>query len=458
MSILIKGGIVVSDHQSQSIDVRIEDSRIVELGKHLPVLDSEMLDASSCYILPGFIDGHTHLELNNGPGTDQVIDGFLSGTKAAISGGTTTVLDMATPTKGQSLKDCLTHWKQISEGLSHCDFSYHMAIIEWNASIQAEITTMIHEGISSFKMYMAYLNLMSQDHELMEALSTIHKQGGNLVVHCENEEFIRECITTLARNHQLDMSYYPKSRPVIAEAEAVNRLLSIAELIDAPIGIVHISSKRAMDYVQQARDRGLVVYAETCPHYLFLDEEVYERDNAYQYVCAPPIRSLSDKTAILQALKKGWIDTISTDQCAFSDAIKSKNIHDFRSTPGGLPGIEHRAQLIYTYAVRAGLITIEDMVALLSGNIAKQFQLYPRKGSIQVGADADLVIWDPTVERRIRASDQVMQVEYNPYEGILVYGQARYVYLRGKLVSTRGEVQQEASGKFLSRHVYPDIS
>ena len=452
MSILLKGGIVVSSQESKRLDVRIDGEVIVEIGKDLIHGDSKVIDISPYYLMPGFIDGHTHLELNNGPGTPNVIDGYASGTYAAIAGGTTTILDMATPSKGQSLMDCYEHWNDEAMNQSYCDYSYHMAIIDWNETIKREVSSMMEHGITSFKMYMAYRNLMSDDHILYEALSVIHQAGGLLVVHCENEELIRERIHELEKQGALAISYYPKSRPSVVEAEAVNRMLAIAELVQAPIGIVHVSSPRTIEHISNARENGQEVYVETCPQYLILDDSVYEDEKtAYQYVCAPPIRSLAEKSAMLRALKRGMIDTISTDQCAFSQMLKSSALDDFRKTPGGLPGIEHRAELIFTIGVRAGLITIEEMVSLLSEKIAKIFHLYPRKGSIEVGSDADLVVWDPEEERVIRAADQWMKVEYNPYEGMHTYGKAKYVFLRGKLVSRDGVPEGEASGVLLRR-------
>ncbi|MEN2291552.1 amidohydrolase family protein, partial [Enterococcus faecalis] len=379
-----------------------------------------------CYVLPGFIDAHTHLELNNGKGSLSTADNFTTGSQAAVAKGTTTVIDMATPNKGGSLKDCLATWNQLAEGKSSCDYTYHMSMIEWKPTIAAEIQEMIAAGITSFKMYMAYDNLRTTDAEIFEAMKEIKKVNGMLGVHCENGDLVDELIQSYVSQGKLTPHYHPLSRPAAVEAEAVER----------------------------ARQRGQSVYVETCPQYLLLDDHLYDAPNfeAAKYVCSPPLRKREDQQALWQGIKEGAINTISTDHCSFNfHGQKTVGEDDFSKIPNGMPGVETRPELIYTEGVAKGRITLEKMVALLSENIAKQFSMYPQKGVVQEGSDADLVVWDPRTTGVIAARTQLQNVDYTPYEGFETQGQARMVYLRGQKVAEAGQVILANQGKFVFR-------
>lgn len=458
MSILLKGGIVVSAHGRRQVDVRIDGEKIVEVSTNLKAEDSTIEDVSGCFLLPGFIDAHTHLELNNGKGSMSTADNFYTGSKAAVAKGTTAVIDMATPSKGSSLKDCLATWNQLASGNSSCDYTYHMSIIEWNPSIKKEIKEMIEDGITSFKMYMAYDNLRTTDAEIFEAMREIRKYQGMLGIHCENGDLVNEMIAKFVAEGKLSPHYHPLTRPDSVEAEAVERYLMIAKLADLPVNIVHLSTKRALEAVKRARSRKQKVYVETCPQYLVLDDHLYDGPDfeGAKYVCSPPLRSINDQHALWDGIMDGQVNTISTDHCSFNfEGQKTTGKDDFSKIPNGMPGVETRPELIYTYGVTTGKISLERMVALLSEDIAKQFSLYPQKGIIQAGSDADIVIWDPKKTGVISAATQLQNVDYTPYDGMQTKGQAKSVYLRGQKVAESGRVILEKQGKFVFREITP---
>ncbi|EOH92178.1 dihydropyrimidinase [Enterococcus haemoperoxidus ATCC BAA-382] len=454
MSILFKGGTVVSAKDRRQVDVRIDGEKIIEMGTNLKTKDSNIVDVSGCFLLPGFIDAHTHLELNNGKGSMGTADNFYTGSKAAVAKGTTTVIDMATPSKGSSLKDCLKVWDQLARGNSSCDYTYHMSIIEWNPSIKAEINEMIDAGITSFKMYMAYDNLRTTDGEIFEAMSEIRKFQGMLGIHCENGDMVNKMIAKFVAEGKRSPHYHPLTRPDSVEAEAVERYLMIADLVGLSVNIVHLSSKRSLEAVQRARARNQKVYVETCPQYLVLDDHLYDGPEfeGAKYVCSPPLRKISDQKALWDGVINGQVNTISTDHCSFNfEGQKTIGKDDFSKIPNGMPGVETRPELIYTYGVTTGKISLERMIGLLSEDIAKQFSMYPQKGIIQVGSDADIVVWDPNTTGIISATTQLQNVDYTPYDGMQTTGSAKSVYLRGQKIAEEGQVVLEKQGKFIFR-------
>ncbi|WP_430601922.1 dihydropyrimidinase [Enterococcus sp. DIV0724b] len=454
MSILFKGGTVVSAKDRRQVDVRIDGEKIIEMGTNLKTKDSNVVDVSGCFLLPGFIDAHTHLELNNGKGSMGTADNFYTGSKAAVAKGTTTVIDMATPSKGSSLKDCLKAWDHLARGNSSCDYTYHMSIIEWNPSIKAEIKEMIDAGITSFKMYMAYDNLRTTDGEIFEAMSEIRKFQGMLGIHCENGDMVNKMIAKFVAEGKRSPHYHPLTRPDSVEAEAVERYLMIADLVGLSVNIVHLSSKRSLEAVQRARARNQKVYVETCPQYLVLDDHLYDGPEfeGAKYVCSPPLRKISDQKALWDGVINGQVNTISTDHCSFNfEGQKTIGKDDFSKIPNGMPGVETRPELIYTYGVTTGKISLERMIGLLSEDIAKQFSMYPQKGIIQVGSDADIVVWDPNTTGIISATTQLQNVDYTPYDGMQTTGSAKSVYLRGQKIVEEGQVVLEKQGKFIFR-------
>lgn len=455
MTILLKGGVVVSAKERRQLDVRIEGETIVETGANLPVENSVVEDVSGCFLLPGFIDAHTHLELNNGKGSIGTADNFTTGSKAAVAKGTTTVIDMATPSKGESLKSCLNNWDHLAKGKSSCDYTYHMSIIEWNDQTPSEIQAMFDAGITSFKMYMAYDNLRTSDASIYKTMVELQRLGGMLGIHCENGDMVNELIHHYVSEKKLSPHYHPLSRPNNIEAEAVNRYLMIAKYADIPVNIVHLSTRESLEVVRSARINRQKVYIETCPQYLLLDDHLYDSPgfDGAKYVCSPPLRSIEDQQALWSGVMSGEIDTISTDHCSFNfEGQKTIGKDDFSKIPNGMPGVETRPELIYTYGVASGKISLERMVGLLSENTAKQFSLYPKKGVIQKGSDADIVVWDPFENGVIAANTQIQNVDYTPYEGFETIGSARTVYLRGKKVAKDGKVINEKQGKFVFRN------
>jgi len=332
-----------------------------------------------------------------------------------------------------------------------------MAISEWNTEVSREIGEMAAEGVTSFKVYMAYDQLRLTDREIYEILLRIGETGGILGCHCENGDLINSLTKGLRMQGKTGAGSHPLAHPPEVEEEAVNRYLTIAKLAEAPANIVHLSTARSMALAEEARSCGQEVYVETCPQYLLLDESRYGLPAALSAVCvlSPPLRSIADQEALWRAVQKGGVDTIGTDHCSFNLAgQKDKNLHDFAAIPNGIPGVEHRPALIYTYGVAAGRILPETMARLLAENPARLFGLYPRKGVLATGSDADIVIWDPAKKGFITAEKQAHNVDNTPYEGFPVTGGVRQVYLRGKLVADNDILVKAGEGQYLRRGPY----
>ncbi|WP_291633374.1 dihydropyrimidinase [Clostridium sp.] len=452
MSIIIKGGTIVTPSKSFISDIRVEGEIIAEIGENLEDDSAEIIDASRCLVFPGFIDSHTHLDLDTG--YTNTADNFKTGTAAAIRGGTTTILDFATQNKGETLCEALNNWHNLAEGVSSCDYGFHMAITDWNQDVKNELQTMCKKGITSFKAYMAYDNLRINDGEVYEILNCLKEYNAILGVHCENGDLVNTMVKEELRLGNTSPSAHPLSRPNMVEAEAVSRFIDIAYLAKAPIYIVHLSTKEALDVVLRARKRGQKVYVETCPQYLLLDDSLYLKEGfeSAKYVLSPPLRKKDDIERLWQALISKDIDIIGTDHCSFNfKGQKDHGINDFSKIPNGIPGIEHRPILMYTYGVDRGKITKEQMCSLLSENIAKMFGMYPRKGTLQVGSDADIVIWDAVTQRIISVDNQKHNVDYTPYEGFKTIGYAKDVFLRGSHIVEDGNVIKQNFGKFIKR-------
>ncbi|MBP1041986.1 dihydropyrimidinase [Vagococcus sp. BWB3-3] len=453
MAILLKGGTIVSASGRRQLDLRMEAEIIQEIGSDLAANPGDqVIDVQGQFLLPGFIDAHTHFELNNG--VTDTADNFTTSSRGAIVGGTTSIIDFATPERGGTLRDCLAEWHQMAERKTSCDYSYHMSLIEWNQQIASEVPLMIEEGISSFKMYMAYDNLRTSDGAIFEAMLAIRKEHGMLGIHCENGDMVNELIKKLVGEGHVSTHYHPLSRPDSVEAEAVERYLMMADLAGLPVNIVHLSTQRSLESVKRARDRGQKVFVETCPHYLVLDDQLYDGPGfeGGKYVCSPPLRSKADQAYLWDNVISGEIDTISTDHCSFNfKGQKELGLLDFSKIPNGLPGVETRPILMYSYGVATGRITLEKMVALLSEKIARQFGMFPQKGILQVGSQADIVVWNPQGKGVISAKTQEQAVDYTPFEGMETVGSPRQVYLRGQLVAENGKVILGNQGRFIHR-------
>ena len=452
MKYLFKNGTVVSGRGTRRADVLVEDEKILQVGRNLCDPLARVVDVTGKLLMPGFIDAHTHFDLDVCNTT--TIDDFDSGTKSAIRGGTTAIVDFACPNKGESLHHGLELWHKKADGKCWCDYGFHMTIDDWNEEIEKEIDDMYAAGISSFKMYMTYPAMMIGDEAKYKALKKLKEKGGICGVHCENSGVINALIAEKKDAGQMGVSSHPETRPDFLEAEAVSRLLRIAQAVDIPVVIVHLTNAATLSEVTAARRRGQKVYVETCPQYLVLDDSVYYNEDytrAARYVCAPPIRKAEDCRALWAGLRKGDIQTISTDHCAFTLEQKDAGRGDFTKIPGGLPGVEARGELVYSFGVATRKISLATMCKALSENPAKLYGMFPRKGIIAPGADADIVVYDPQADHILRAEDMVSRAGYTPYEGFVTRGCVSQVWLRGNLMVENGHVIGQQMGRYMVR-------
>lgn len=448
--LLFQGGTVVSGTETKKMDVLTEGEKILAVGKNLKAEDAEIIDVSGKYLFPGFIDPHTHMDLEVS-GT-VTADGFDSGTKAELSGGTTCIVDFATQNRGESLAYALDRWHKKAEGKSSCDYAFHLALSDWNQEVSRELEQVTAQGIRTFKLYTTYEGMAVDDRTIYEILVRLKELKGLAGIHCENKGIIDARLEEVLKRQgsRSRVSEYPWTRPALAEAEAVSRVLKIAACADAPVVIVHLSSKEGYEEVKRARERGASVYVETCPQYLLMDESRYflPGAEARKYMIAPPLRRMEDQQTLWKALAEGEIQTIATDHCSFTTGQKEFGAEDFARTPCGMPGAEERPALIYHFGVGQGKLTLEQMCGLLAENPAKLYHLYPRKGVIAPGSDADLVVWNPQTEWTLSASAQQSAADYCPLEGACLKGRAERVYLRGSLAAENGRICRESAGKY----------
>lgn len=452
MKYLLKNGTLVSGERTEKKDILIEGEKIVKIAPHIEEEGAEEINVEGKLLFPGFIDGHTHFDLEVA-GT-VTADDFETGTKAAILGGTTFIIDFASQDKGgHTLKEGLEKWHKKADGKCSCDYSFHMSIVEWNEETEKEIQDMIEEGITSFKLYMTYPAMMVEDRDLYKILKKLNECGCFAGVHCENAGVIDALIEEAKKEGRLGPENHPLVRPDTMEAEAVHRLLVIAKEAGAPVMIVHLTNKKAYEEIAKARENGQTVFAETCPQYLLLDDSAYSKPDfgGAVYVCAPPLRKKEDQECLWAALAKGEIQTVATDQCSFTLEQKALGKDDFTKIPGGLPGVQTRGTLLYTYGVREGKITVEQMCRLLSENPAKLYGVYPRKGALLEGSDGDIVVFDPEKESVISSETHGYNTDNNPFEGYSLHGDIDKVFLRGKLVVEDGTVVKEKTGEYMKR-------
>lgn len=453
MSILIQNGILVLPTGLIQADLRVAGGRIAELGPGLAPGASRVIDARERLVFPGFIDTHTHFEMNKGF-PNETADDWYTGTRAALAGGTTTVLDFAEPERGATLASALETWHGRADGAACCNYGFHMTIKDWSPSIRSELREMTAAGVTSYKVYLAYDNLRLSDAAAYEVVKAVGAEGGVVGCHCENGDLVTEGIRAQQAAGNLSPAAHPLSRPPAVEAEAVGRWLTIAELAGCPVNIVHLSTLRGLEAVRAARTRGQRLYVETCPQYLLLDERSYRLPGfeSAKFVLSPPLRAQENCAALWDALEAGEIDTIGTDHCSFRfHGAKELGREDFSKIPNGIPGVEHRPSLMYTYGVAAGRITAVDMARLLAENPARLFGMYPQKGVLAVGSDADLVIFDPNDTGRITAETQYQNVDYTPYEGMALRGRVDTVLLGGEVAVEGSRVLLERRGRYVSR-------
>ena len=452
MKTLLKGGTVVGASGSRRADILIENEIIAKIGEDLRDDDARVVDCTGMLLFPGFIDAHTHFDLDVCNTTTA--DDFETGSRSALLGGTTTVIDFACPNKGESLQYGLDLWHRKAAGRTSCDYSFHMTIDDWNEDIIGEIPAMFRQGISSFKMYLTYPAMMIGDKNVFLALQELKKYGGIAGVHCENADVIDALIAQAKEQGKMAPGSHPRTRPAPLEAEAVDRLLKMAEVAEVPVVVVHLSSAAGYAEVLQARARGQKVFVETCPQYLLLEDSRYDQADyleSAKFVCAPPLRKTEDQEALWNALAEGGIQTVCTDHCSFNLQQKMAGQDDFTKIPGGLPGVETRGILLYTYGVDKGRISKEKMAEVLSENPAKLYGLYPRKGVIAEGSDADIVVYDPAGHHALSHKELSANVDYSPFEGFDIAGSIRQVWLRGTLAAQEGKLLQKDGGIFLPR-------
>src|SRR4249920_106813 len=451
---IITNGTVVTAADTCRADVAIEGDRVVALGSSLPRDNAKrLIDATGKYVLPGGIDVHTHLDMPFGGATSA--DDFETGTRAAAFGGTTSIVDFAIQYKGQTLHHAWETWMKKAEGKAVVDYGFHMIMTDMNDQVEQEMDALVRQGVTSFKLFMAYRGIfMLDDGSIFKALLRTGRNGGTICMHAENGDVIDVLVQrALAAGHTAP-KYHALTRPPRAEAEATHRAIALAEIADVPIYIVHLSAAEALEKVTEARDRGLLAYAETCPQYLFLSYDNYEEPDfgGSKYVMSPPLRDKAKQDQLWRGLKFNDLQCVSTDHCPFCMKEKRLGENDFSKIPNGAPGVETRMSLVYDGGVRPGRISLNRFVELTSTSPAKIFGLFPRKGTIAPGSDADIVVFDPNRTITLAAKTLHMKVDYNPYEGRQVTGATDTVLSRGSVVIEDGVfVGRKGAGSFLKR-------
>ena len=459
---IIRNGSVVTATDTYVADVAIANGKIAAIGANLPTENAtQVLDASSKLVMPGGIDVHTHLDMPFGGTTSA--DDFETGTRAAAFGGTTTLIDFAIQYKGQPLRQAFDTWMSKAASKAVCDYAFHCIVTDISGGQLSEMNDLVREGVTSFKLFMAYPGVfMLDDGSIFKALQTTSKNGGLVCMHAENGSAIDVIVQQALAEGKKAPKYHALTRPTTAEAEATARAIALAEMAGAPIYIVHLSCNDALEKVREARDRGLPVYAETCPQYLYLSIENFDAPGfeGAKYVFTPPLREKWHQEKLWNGLKRDHLQVVSTDHCPFCfKEQKELGRDDFTKIPNGGPGVEHRMSLIYSGGVASGRFSANRFIELVSTTPAKLFGLYPRKGTIAVGSDADLVIFDPKRKHIISAKTHHMRVDYSMFEGIQVTGMPEVVLSRGKVVMQDDKFLGHAGqGEFLRRATYAQVN
>ncbi|MDY2777922.1 MAG: dihydropyrimidinase [Collinsella sp.] len=454
--IIIKGGELIAPEGPRIADLALDEGRIARIADSIEPAEGDTVeDARGCWVFPGFIDAHTHLQCWTG--MDWTADSFETGTRAAACGGTTTIVDYATADRGVSMPHALGEWHARARGRCTANYAFHMALAEWGESSAADLALMRERGVSSFKTYLAYDHLRLDDAETLQVLEALKPLGGLLCVHCENGTIIDHLQRRVLRSGLTGPAGHPASRPAECEAEAISRLLYLARMAgDAPVNVVHLSTELGLEAIRAARSRGQAnIFVETCPQYLFLDESRYHEKGedgfaGAKYVMSPPLRSPSDTAALRRAVVEGEIDTIATDHCSFNlRGQKDRGRGDFTAIPNGGPGVEHRPVVMLSKMGEE--LGPHGLMRLMSENPARVFGMFPRKGCLAEGSDADICVWDPRVVWTISASTQHQAVDYTPWEGMEVRGRAARVYVNGLLAVVDGEPTGALPGCFVER-------
>lgn len=455
---IIKNGTVVTAADQYQADLLVNNGVVQAIGHDLQEEGAEVIDASGCYVFPGGVDPHTHLDMPFG-GTITA-DDFATGTIAAAFGGTTTIVDFCLSNKGKPLSESVRDWHTKAQGKAVIDYGFHLMIGETNDDVLTELPKMIkEEGITSLKVFMAYKNvLQADDGTLFRTLLTAKEHGALVMVHAENGDVIDYLIRKALEEGNTDPIYHALTRPSVLEGEATGRAARLTALADSQLYVVHVTCEEAVQRIADSRSRGVEVWGETCPQYLLLDQSYLAKPDfeGAKYVWSPPLRETRHQEVLWNALKMGQLQTVGSDQCSFNfKGQKELGRGDFSKIPNGGPIIEDRFSLLFSEGVVKGRITINQFVDIVSTRAAKLFGMFPQKGTIAVGSDADLVIFDPSVQRVISAKTHHMNVDYNPFEGMSVTGEPVSVLVRGEFVICKKQfVGQPGSGKYLHRQTY----
>ncbi len=456
-NLLIRGGTVVNADRAFRADVLCQDGRITAVGEGLQAAGAAVVDAGGQYVLPGGIDPHTHMQLPF-MGT-TTMDDFFTGTAAGLAGGNTTIIDFAIPSPQQSLMEAYQTWRGWAEK-SASDYSFHMAITWWDETVKRDMGTLVQqEGINSFKHFMAYKNaMMCSDETLIQSFKRALELGAMPTVHAENGELVFQLQQDVAAQGIKGPEGHPLSRPPVVEGEAVNRAIAIADVLGVPIYVVHVSCIEAAEAIARARARGQRVYGEVLAGHLIVDDSVYRHPDfatAAAHVMSPPFRPKVHQDFLWRGLQAGSLHTTATDHCTFCAAQKAVGKDDFAKIPNGCGGVEERMTVIWDAGVNTGRLTPSEFVAITSANTAKLFNIYPQKGSISVGADADLVLWDPQATKTLSAKTQHSKGDFNVFEGRNVRGLPSHTVSQGKLVYVQGDLRAERGvGRYIKRPAF----
>ena len=457
---LIKGGTIVTSVDTYAADVLIEDGRIAAIfdPKVAPAGPFDVtIDATGKYIMPGGIDAHTHMDMPFGGTTSS--DDFETGTRAAAHGGTTCIVDFAIQAKGENLRKGLDTWHGKAEGKGAVDYAFHLIMTDVNPGTVQEMKSVVDDGVTSFKMFMAYPNVLYvDDAQIFRAMQRAGELGALICMHAENGIAIDVLVEqALAKGHTATI-YHALTRPQIAEAEGTHRAICLAEMAGVPVYMVHLSAERALKQVVEARDRGLSVFAETCPQYLFLSQDDLARPGfeGAKYVCTPALRPAHMQEDLWRGLRMNDLQVVSTDHCPFCmKGQKDLGVDSFAKIPNGMPGVETRMYMLWDGGVRTGRISMNRFVEITSTAPAKIFGLFPKKGTIAIGADADIVVWDPEKKHVLSDKTLHMRVDYTPYEGKEVVGAPTHVLSHGKVVVEQGKyVGKMGDGRFVKRSTF----
>ena len=456
--ILIRGGTVVNAEHAFQADVLTQDGKIVSVGTDLQVpAGSQIVDAGGQYVMPGGIDPHTHMQL---PFMGTVtMDDFFTGTAAGLAGGTTSIIDFVIPSPKQPLMEAYQTWRGWAEK-SAADYGFHMAITWWSDEVKRDMGTLVQqEGINSFKHFMAYKNaIMCDDETLVNSFSRALELGAMPTVHAENGELVFLLQKQVLERGITGPEGHPLSRPPVVEGEAANRAIAIADVLNVPIYIVHVSCMEAADAIARARARGQRVYGEVLAGHLAVDDSAYRDPDftrAAGHVMSPPFRPKAHQEALWRGLQSGNLHTTATDHCTFCAAQKAAGIDDFAKIPNGCGGVEERMAVVWDEGVNTGRLTPSEFVAVTSANAAKLFNLYPQKGCVAVGADADLVVWDPAGSKTLSAKTQFSKGDFNVFEGRTVRGIPSHTLSQGRLVFVQGDLRAEPGvGRYIKRPAF----